>query len=99
MGARFYSQNTPEGQQQQANAAARGAGSSNAAADDGPAETKISARGMLDEKLAVVLAEIEELSKQIEDGSGSAATKHATKKKMQVKKAEKIRIERQLAAL
>lgn len=98
MGARFYSQNTPEGKDlRKANAAAKGAESSSKAADDGSAETKLSARSTLDEKLVVVLAEIEELSKHSENGS--AATKHATKKKIQIKKAEKIRIERKLQAL
>ena len=86
-GARFFSSKTPEGQA----AAAEGGGSN---------EVSLSARVNLEEKLSVVLKEIAKYSEELESkGNMSAAVAHATKKKLSVKKAEKLRIERQIKEL
>ena len=60
----------------------------------------LSARVNLEEKLSVVLKEIAKYSEELESkGNMSAAVAHATKKKLSVKKAEKLRIERQIKEL
>jgi Leucine-rich repeat (LRR) protein len=61
-------------------------------------EEVLSAKTNLTEKLTIVENEIEELSMQLEK-TMSAATAHATKRKLSIKKAEKKRVERQLENL